>query len=77
MGSEGIEAAAVVVVLAAAASDPPGRWVTDNGNIPERVLVVGDVPGKDAKTGDSEKPCIERSKAVCASNAPKTRKLET
>jgi len=38
-----------------------GRWITDNGNIPERVLVVGDVPGKDAKTGDSEKPCIERS----------------
>ena len=52
-----------------------GRWVTDNGNIPERVLVVGDVPGKDAKTGDSEKPCIERSQGGLCIERTKDKKI--
>ena len=52
-----------------------GRWVTDNGNIPERVLVVGDIPGKDAKTGDSEKPCIERSQGGLCIERTKDKKI--
>jgi len=56
-------------------SSSNGRWVTDNGNIPERVLVVGDVPGKDAKTGDSEKPCIERSQGGLCIERTKDKKI--